>query len=88
MQHSDRDSSRVEYMDIDDISCIHLWVMTTRMTMKKWKSNLKLYLNQTHPLNHNIHAVAVVIIVHKTREQQQEQQPKHQYHHVNTPEDT
>eukprot|EP00957_Ditylum_brightwellii_P169475 12899197-Ditylum_brightwellii.AAC.1 len=57
------------------------------MTMKKWKSHLKLYLNQTHPLNHNTHAVAVAIIVHKTREQQQKQQPKHQYHHDNTPVD-
>eukprot|EP00957_Ditylum_brightwellii_P009726 733150-Ditylum_brightwellii.AAC.1 len=35
MQHSDRNSSRVEYLDIDDISHIHLWVMMTTMTMKK-----------------------------------------------------
>eukprot|EP00957_Ditylum_brightwellii_P175580 13368739-Ditylum_brightwellii.AAC.1 len=29
--------------------------------MKKWKSHLKLYLNQTHPLNHNPHAVAIIM---------------------------
>eukprot|EP00957_Ditylum_brightwellii_P101923 7768286-Ditylum_brightwellii.AAC.1 len=87
MHCSDRNNSRVEYLSIDNISCIYLWVMMAMMTMKKWKSHLKFYMNQTHPLNHDTHVVAVAIIMCKTREKQQEQQPKHQYHNVNTPED-
>eukprot|EP00957_Ditylum_brightwellii_P026335 1992017-Ditylum_brightwellii.AAC.1 len=65
---SSSSSSRVEYFNIEKTSCICIQKMMTTMIMKKWKSHLKLYLKQTHPFNHNPHAVS--IIMYKATEQE------------------